>query len=401
MANALPAVESVALPEDVLLDVELPHLMSRLQVLTQTGVDVGALVEHTNTVDAALPAELAASALWWRLRAALHDSPPALPSQPDEKTMLDLEPVDPGPDPRWAATGHTPRGRIIELHHLAADYYRDLLPVSWARPYLADRLLLPTDELPAAGYAPPGPTSLLRHLEDLGANVEELVDAGLVKQAHGRDGPERLVDCFRDRIVFPIHDPRSRKDIVGFVGRRNPARDDAETAGPKYLNTRSTVAYAKSDNLFGLDGLHRHPSARLALVEGPLDALAITRATSGSVVGVAVLGTALTLDQARLIAHAVDTDRLILTAFDGDEAGTRASQACLTTLRQVGVHGLPAHLPRGLDPAAALQQLGPQALGAMLSSADDQVLVKSALSRDAASRSAGRRGADRVRSRER
>ena len=401
VAHALPAVETVALPEDVLLDVELPHLMSRLQVLTQSGVDVGALIEHTNTVDASLPTELAASALWWRLRAALHDSPRALPSQPDETAVLDVEPVDPGPDPRWAATGHTPRGRIVELHHLAADYYRDLLPVSWAQAYLADRLLLSTGALPSAGYAPPGPTSLLRHLEASGAHVEELVDAGLIKATPRRDGREQLVDCFRDRMVFPIHDPRSPEDIVGFVGRRNPSHDEGEHSGPKYLNTRSTVAYAKSDSLFGLEQFHRYPSARLALVEGPLDSLAITRATSGSIVGVAVLGTALTLDQARLIAHAVDTDRLILTAFDGDEAGTRASQACLNTLRQVGVHGLPAALPRGLDPAAALQQLGPEALGAMLSSADDQVLVRSALSRDAASRSAGRRGADRGRSRDR
>lgn len=401
VAHALPTVETFSLPEDVLLDDELPHLMSRLQTLTQTGIDVSALLEHTNTGDAPLPTELAASALWWRLRAALHDAPPAATPLPGEVPLLDLEPVDPGPDPRWAATGHTPRGRIVELHHLAADYYRDLLPVSWAQPYLADRLLLPTGALPAAGYAPPGPTSLLRHLKASGAHVEELVDAGLVKATPGRDGQERLIDCFRDRIVFPIHDPRSPGDIVGFVGRRNPVRDDAEMAGPKYLNTRSTVAYAKSDSLFGLEQLHRHPSARLALVEGPLDALAITRATSGSMVGVAVLGTTLTLDQARLIAHAVDTDRLILTAFDGDEAGTRASQACLTTLRQVGVHGLPAALPRGLDPAAALLQLGPEALCAMLSSADDQVLVRSALSRDAASRSAGRRGADRVRSRDR
>ena len=405
--DALIEVESLTLPEEVLADPELPQLTARLDSLTRAGVELAALIEQTTEADAALPTELPAAALWWRLRRALDEAPPTPTPQPEPSIPTPVEMVDPGPDPRWSATGHTSRDRVVELHHLAADYYRDLLGRSWAQPYLAERLLLPASELPSVGYAPPGPTSLLRHLEALGATAGELIDAGLVKQVPGRNGrgggqdrrQARLVDCFRDRLVFPIHDPRSLMDIVGFVGRRNPARDETEKSGPKYLNTRSTAAYAKSDSLFGLEQVHRYPNARLALVEGPLDALAVTRATSGAVIGVAVLGTTLTTDQARLTAHVVDDDRLVLTAFDGDDAGARASQSCLGTLRQVGVHGLSVHLPAGVDPSAALQQHGPTALATILAEADERVLTRAALSPDTASRSAGPRGAVRGRSR--
>jgi DNA primase len=50
-------------------------------------------------------------------------------------------------------------------------------------------------------------------------------------------GTGRLIDRFRDRVMFPII---HHGDILGFIGRRHPARTDTARGGPKYLNTGDT-----------------------------------------------------------------------------------------------------------------------------------------------------------------
>ncbi|USN57618.1 MAG: hypothetical protein H6766_03585 [Candidatus Peribacteria bacterium] len=51
---------------------------------------------------------------------------------------------------------------------------------------------------------------------------------------------------FRDRVIFPIFDTRSR--VVGFGGRAMSA--DTQ---PKYVNTTDTVIYDKSSVLYGIN----------------------------------------------------------------------------------------------------------------------------------------------------
>ena len=128
---------------------------------------------------------------------------------------------------------------------------------SWAPDYLRERLGtdLAEDERFQVGYAPPGPTSLIQHLTARGATIEELVDSGLARETERG----RLVDSFRDRLVFPIY---SGRDLVGFIGRRNPTKDDHEFAGPKYLNTRGTAVFTKGEQLYGLDRGRRRPRSR-------------------------------------------------------------------------------------------------------------------------------------------
>ena len=128
---------------------------------------------------------------------------------------------------------------------------------SWAPDYLRERLGtdLAEDERFQVGYAPPGPTSLIQHLTARGASIEELVDAGLARETERG----RLVDSFRDRLVFPIY---SGSDLVGFIGRRNPTKDDHEFAGPKYLNTRGTAVFTKGEQLYRPHRGRRRPRGR-------------------------------------------------------------------------------------------------------------------------------------------
>ena len=193
-----------------------------------------------------------------------------------------------------------PPARLLELNDQAAEYFADAYRRSWASGYLADRLGtdLTGDDRFTPGYAPAGWTALTRHLQRHGATDAEILAAGLGRTA----STGRVIDQFRDRLMFPIHGPDGQ--IHGFIGRRNPTHDaddaTAVSAGPKYLNTAGTDLFDKGAQLFGL---HEARAALAAgatpvLVEGPLDAIAVTLAAAGTHVGVAPLGTAFTDTQA-------------------------------------------------------------------------------------------------------
>lgn len=279
--------------------------------------------------------------------------------------------------------------RIAALNAQAADYYQLTYPGSWAQTYLTGRLGVELTGDPATrpGYAPTGWTALTAHLRRCGATDEELLAAGLARQA----STGRLIDTFRDRLVLPI---RQASQVVGFVGRRHPDTDQlqpgsdaAVAAGPKYLNTRETVLFGKGGQLYGMtehaDRLTA--GATPVLVEGPIDALAVTLASPDHV-GVAPLGTALTDTQAdTLIPYlhtstdttgnaASDTVRRpapagVIVATDPDLAGQLAADRDYWMLTARGGDPRHATLPAGLDPADLLSVAGPDALRARLQQA--------------------------------
>ena len=254
------------------------------------------------------------------------------------------------------------RSRILQLNQLALAFYQDQYPRSWAPAYLAQRLQRPRPsrrprrdgprwESPEPAYAPPGPRSLIRHLTGQGVGLRR------PRRGRSRDGranvtaDEEWVDHFRDRVVWPIRNRAG--EVVGFIGRRNPTKE--EYGGPKYLNTRTTAAFTKGDQLFGLHEAVpalRAGAAQPVLVEGPLDALAVTLATDGQAVGVAPLGTALTPAQAEQLAWASAVSRRpLVVATDGDEAGRRAAEHDYWALTLADAQPDYLLLPAGTDPA--------------------------------------------------
>ncbi len=266
----------------------------------------------------------------------------------------------------WA-TAVVGRDRLIELNTQAAAFFTDLYSASWAACYLRDRLGtdLTADPRFTPGHAPPGWTALVDHLRGLGATDTELVAAGLAQRA--RTGV--LIDRFRDRLTFPIHDADGA--IVGFIARRNPTAADDGRAGPKYLNTSATDLYRKGEHLFGLYETRSALAAGTtpALVEGPLDAIALTLAGAGQPVGVATLGTALTARQADLLGSYIRTDGPgILVATDNDPAGQRAAERIYWQLTARGDAPRRLALPDGLDPADLFHRDGANGLRAAINS---------------------------------
>lgn len=239
------------------------------------------------------------------------------------------------------AASPVPIERLVRINEVTTAYFQACLPDSWATPYLDQRLHSDpaTLEPLRIGYAPDSWTGLITHLRRLGVTDEEMLTAGVATTA----STGRLIDRFRDRLVVPIvHD----QQVLGFVARRNPQFGDDDGHGPKYLNTAATPLFAKGDQLYIAGELADDTTP--VLVEGPLDAIAVTLAGEGRHVGVAPLGTSLTEAQ---VAQLHEHGRAPVVATDADLAGQVAAERDYWLLTLYNLDPTHAVLPEGTDPA--------------------------------------------------
>jgi len=274
-----------------------------------------------------------------------------------------------------AATAPVSTERILELNRLAQDYWASHLRGSWAQTYLQERtgVDLTDDQWVKPGYAPAGWTNLTDHLRrHAGASDLELTEAGLSTTT--RQG--RLIDRFRDRLVLPIQRSTADGELepIGFVARRHPDSED-EKAGPKYLNTPETPLFHKGAQLYVVRQDLLEHGASPALVEGPIDALAVSIAGGGAFVGMAPLGTSLTEEQAAELARVAHrTGAQPIVATDGDLAGQVAAQRDYWLLAQHAIVPRAVAMRPGSDPGALLELHGADALRQVL--ADNRPLAE-------------------------
>ena len=218
------------------------------------------------------------------------------------------------------------------------------------------------------GYAPASWTGLVDHLRTRGHTDTDLLAAGVAVTArHGR-----LIDRFRARITFPIHDGLG---VVGFTARDTTGHPDA----PKYLNTPASVLYDKSRLLFGTQhlptGSHDPQTiTTVVLAEGPWDALAVTHASGGDTVGLAACGTAVT-DHHLDLALGRGRGRNLVLAPDNDPAGATALGRTLAMLTQRGTRHPAAVTTTGKDFGELHATSGPAAVCAALAAVQPAGLV--------------------------
>jgi len=251
----------------------------------------------------------------------------------------------PAPDPAHDA--------LLAVQAKAAAFFREHLDHSWVPPYLHGRRLDAALDTPwDAGRAPAGWTTLVHHLRDHGVDDDTLLASGLAIRA--RTG--RLIDTFRERLMLPIRDDDGH--VIGFVGRAHP---DASHRTPKYLNTHTTALYAKGKHLYGV---HQNLPALQAgtvpvLVEGPLDAVAVTTALSGRGVGIAVCGSVLNIAHVDHLARHTDlAGRGVVVGFDTDPAGHNAATWAATLFTGRAIRARGAEWAPSSDPASLFQQRG-------------------------------------------
>jgi DNA primase len=223
--------------------------------------------------------------------------------------------------------------RLRELLELAVTFFRHQLVGTGegeqVLAYLLQRGL--TEEALEAfeiGFAPDSWDATLTHLEDKGYSAEDLKAAGLVTERETGG----YYDRFRNRIMIPIRDPRSR--MVGF-GARVVKPGDV----PKFLNSPQTVLFDKGKLLYGLDRARKAIRAedRAVIVEGYLDVIALHQA--GFENAVSPMGTALSEQQLALLKR---YSRRMILALDADTAGDQATLRGLNIAREA--------LDRELDP---------------------------------------------------
>ena len=254
---------------------------------------------------------------------------------------------------------------LLEAVAFAADFYaRQLVETPQgerARKYLTGRGI---DEKAIErfriGYAPADWRALREAAHRHGIGDEVLLEAGLTKESERGGEP---YDRFRDRVIFPIPDIGGR--LVAFGGRVLGA---ATEGAPKYLNSPESPIYHKGRLLYGVywaKGAIRREEAAL-VVEGYMDYVSL--AAHGVENVVAGLGTAMTVEQAALLARYADKALLL---YDSDTAGLRATFRSADALLREGVHPLVVTLPEGEDPDSVVRKGGAPALKQYLDDASD------------------------------
>ncbi len=261
--------------------------------------------------------------------------------------------------PETAADAQSPsrkvREDIYKVNELALQFFHQTLltgrdqQTEAARDYLKNRgINLDAAKQFQLGFAPGDWDGLLKHLTSKGLGLELMQQAGLIVARENKSG---FYDRFRNRVMFPIFDIQSRP--VAFGGRAMSGDD-----GAKYINSPETPVYTKGRHLFGL---HLTKAAagtmdRLIVVEGYMDM--VTPFTRGVQNIAASLGTALTVEQIRLIRRYTPNVTML---FDTDPAGQSAIIRSLDLLIDEEMNTQVVKLKAGEDPDSFIRSFGVEA----------------------------------------
>ena len=244
------------------------------------------------------------------------------------------------------------RDNILKILRASAHFYLDNLNSGKADAhiqYILDRKISSSVVRKFGLGASLNFRDLPQFLLDSGYARQDIIDSGVVTESE-KNG--RLTDAQGGRLIFPVINAFG--DVVAFGGRVLEKTDFA-----KYKNTRETMVFNKSKNLYNINQVKKQKKAGLLkniiIVEGYMDTISLFQAGFENVV--ASMGTALTKEQARLVKRYSDT---IYISYDGDFAGQKGAIRGLEILRdeQINVRVVP--LPEGLDPDDVIKKQGPE-----------------------------------------
>jgi DNA primase len=181
--------------------------------------------------------------------------------------------------------------------------------------------------------------------------------AGLVAARPNGDG---FYDVFRGRLIIPIRSAEGR--TIAFGGRLLEGDQ-----GPKYLNSRESRLYVKSDTLYGLDQAREaiRKAKTAVLCEGYFDCIGLHQA--GVTNSVALCSTALTHGHLEALQRS-DAKELVLM-LDGDDAGRSAVERLAGPILAFGAKAKVAALPQGEDPDTFARRVGPEGVKKLVSEA--------------------------------
>jgi DNA primase len=195
--------------------------------------------------------------------------------------------------------------------------------------------------------------SLIYYLREKGYTELDLLSVGLIVKNQN----DKYYDRFRNRVMFPVFDYSGR--VIGFGGR---VLDDSK---PKYLNSPETTLFNKGINLYGLNFALKNLKERMfIIVEGYMDCISLHQYGITNVV--ASLGTALTINQAKLLKKYADK---VIISYDADIAGQAATLRGLDILRKEGFDVRVLKVPQGKDPDEYIRSNGKEAFQRLINDA--------------------------------
>ena len=253
------------------------------------------------------------------------------------------------------------RRRFYDMNREAARFFHASLSKPGAEnavDYLINKRKLPKSAITrfGIGYAPDSFDALRSHMISLGYKDEELKEAFLC----GKSKTGKYFDYFRGRIMFPIID--NFGNVIAFGGR---AIGDKE---PKYLNSSDTPVFKKSRNLYSLNFARTCCSEELILCEGYMDVIGVNLAGLSN--AVATLGTALTTDQARIMAKYT---KKVVIAYDSDGAGTAATKRAIPMLTDAGLEVRVLHMDGAKDPDEYVKKFGAEKFRALVAESEGKL----------------------------
>ena len=246
-----------------------------------------------------------------------------------------------------------------ELYDINKDimmfFYKNLLTDRKAQAYLKSRgLSSKIVNTFMLGYARDSWDDLYSFIRKKNYREKDLDDLGLIKKS----SKGNYYDKYRDRIIFPIINHFGK--VIGFGGRAVSGQM------PKYLNSPESSIFKKRYNLYGLNIYKRQKRKELILVEGYMDVIALNN--HGLDIAVASLGTALTIDQAKLMKRYSDD---IYICYDQDNAGVKATEKAIKIFHEIGVNPSVIVLDDGNDPDDFIKSKGKDAFEEKINNAQD------------------------------
>lgn len=228
--------------------------------------------------------------------------------------------------------GEQVKEKLLSINALTAEVYHYMLTKhkagKAALEYIKERGIgADTVEKFKIGFAPNSWDFLLKFLVEKKKYGLELVrKTGLVVEG-------KSYDRFRNRIVFPLDNPRGQ--VVGFAGRVLPEQESRRAGEQaKYVNTPETEVYHKGELLYGFDITRAEikSAGTCVVVEGEIDMMASWQAGIKNVV--AIKGSALTEKQVELLSRVCDT---LVLGLDADLAGDKAARRGIEIAQKRGL----------------------------------------------------------------
>lgn len=255
----------------------------------------------------------------------------------------------------------TLRRKLYEMNRTAGRYFHEkLFSPQGARglEYLRRRGLSDhTIKHFGLGYAADDYHDLQYYMRSKGYSDYDLADAALLARNNNR-----MYDKFRDRVMFPIFDQRG--NVVAFGGR---ALKEGERA--KYLNSDETKVFQKREMLYALNYAKNSKKDYFILCEGYMDVISMHQAGFDS--AVATLGTAITPEQARLIARMGKKN--VILSYDSDAPGQAAATRGINLLAQVGIRAMVLKMDGAKDPDEFIKKYGADAFGHLIKSSGNAI----------------------------